>query len=70
MNVWYAAANVNGNPRAGSVLAFQQSFDLAELGRIVEFPEVLGLLSDLFPFNKRIFLVGNDFGSGCVELGY
>jgi len=40
-----------------SMLTLQQPFDVAELALVVEFPEVLGLLCELFALGERVSLV-------------
>lgn len=72
INVWYAKGPIVSflhlTNRLRSRLTLQKWFDLGEFGRVIELPEVFGLLCDLFPLNQRILLVVHDFRRRTVEL--
>lgn len=52
-----------------SVPTFQKRLDVAELACVVELPEVLGLLREVFPLRQRVSLVCDNVGGDCVQLG-
>lgn len=71
MNVWYAAV-MSGSGRASrrsGANTFQKSLYLGQLGSIIQFSEVLGLLSQVLPLDSRIPLVCHDLGRRIVEAG-
>jgi hypothetical protein len=46
--------------RAGGMGTLQQGFEVVELAGVVELPEVLCLLREVFSLRKRVSLVGDD----------
>lgn len=52
-----------------SVPTFQERLDVAELACVVELPEVLGLLREVFPLGQRVSLVRDNVGCDRVQLG-
>lgn len=51
------------------MLTFQQALILNQLAGIIQFPEILRLLSDLLPLQNSILLVVDNVGGSYVELG-
>lgn len=54
--------------RRESRLTLQEAFDVAELAGIVEFPEVFGLLREIFSLRERISLVRDEIRGYSIEL--
>jgi hypothetical protein len=50
-------------------ITLQQSLYLGQLGSVVEFPKILGLLRQILPLDGRIPLVRYNLGSSVVEAG-
>lgn len=57
-----------GGLGGGGGRTLEQALDLPQLGSIVELPEVLGLLRQVLALDGRVALVGDDLGSGAVEV--
>ncbi|KAH8645322.1 hypothetical protein IG631_02786 [Alternaria alternata] len=54
--------------RRESRLTLQEAFDVAELAGIVEFPEVFGLLREIFSLRERVSLVRDEIRGYSIEL--
>ena len=52
----------------GLQLTFQQPFDLPQLRRIIQLPEILGFLCQVFALDSGIPLILNDFGCCIVQV--
>ena len=77
MNVWYAARQMacvsftlhtpNRSDRVVRELTLQETFDLRQLGRIVQFPKIFRLLRQVFALHCRVSLVGDNVGRSIVK---
>jgi hypothetical protein len=69
MKFWYAMrVSDDSECSRNATLTLQEDLVLGELARVVELPEVLGLLGDILPLGERVSLVCDDVGRDRVEL--